>query len=118
MERSEEQKQTIAPDYPEVSQQTLLLAKYLVETEYQDLPSHVIEGMKALILDWLGSALAGKEFYPSDFVVRGSIRRSVRSSYNRKRVEIATEKRGDLLCCPLSSETWRSDRFCRSDNCK
>lgn len=66
MERSEEQKQTIAPDYPEVSQQTLLLAKYLVETEYQDLPSHVIEGMKALTLDWLGSALAGKEFYPSD----------------------------------------------------
>ena len=66
IERSEDQKPAIAPDCPEASQHTLLLAKYLVETEYQDLPSTVIEGMKALTLDWLGSALAGKDFYPSN----------------------------------------------------
>ncbi len=45
---------------------TALLVEYLVQTEYQELPLAVIEGMKALTLDWLASALAGKDFYPSD----------------------------------------------------
>ena len=45
---------------------TVELAEFLSKTRYEDLPQPVIEGMKALALDWLGSALAGKAFYPSD----------------------------------------------------
>lgn len=43
---------------------TQQLAEYIVNTRYEDLPETVIAGMKSLIIDWFGSALAGKEFYP------------------------------------------------------
>lgn len=45
---------------------TAQLAEFLSKTCYEDLPESVIAGMKALVLDWLGSALAGKAFYPSN----------------------------------------------------
>lgn len=45
---------------------TSQLAEFLSKTRYEDIPESVIEGMKALVLDWLGSALSGKSFYPSN----------------------------------------------------
>ncbi|GAB7386460.1 MmgE/PrpD family protein [Bacillaceae bacterium] len=36
------------------------LARFIVGTKYEDLPQNVVEFTKLCILDWLGSALAGK----------------------------------------------------------
>lgn len=44
---------------------TTQLATFLAQTRYEDIPQSVIIGMKALVLDWFGSALAGKNFYPT-----------------------------------------------------
>ncbi|MEW9673739.1 MmgE/PrpD family protein [Ammoniphilus sp. 3BR4] len=40
------------------------LAEYIVKTEYEHLPKNVVEFTKVCILDWLGSAIAGKEKLP------------------------------------------------------
>lgn len=40
------------------------LANYIVKTEFKDLPKDVVEFTKICILDWLGSALAGKDKPP------------------------------------------------------
>lgn len=45
---------------------TQLLAKFVADTTYQDIPHDVIDGMQRLCLDWFGSAISGKEFYPID----------------------------------------------------
>jgi 2-methylcitrate dehydratase PrpD len=40
------------------------LAEYVYQTSFQDLPEHVVEFTKICILDWYGSALAGKDLPP------------------------------------------------------
>ncbi len=43
---------------------TRALAEFAAELTYEDIPSLVIEGAKDLMVDWLGSALAGKGARP------------------------------------------------------
>jgi 2-methylcitrate dehydratase PrpD len=43
---------------------TRALAEFAAELKYEDIPSLVIEGAKDLMVDWLGSALAGKGARP------------------------------------------------------
>lgn len=43
---------------------TRTLAAFLAELRYEQLPGHVVERCQALYLDWLGSALAGKDHAP------------------------------------------------------
>jgi len=43
---------------------TRALAEFAAELRYDDIPSSVIEGAKDLMIDWLGSALAGKGARP------------------------------------------------------
>ncbi len=43
---------------------TRALAEFAAELRYEDIPSAVIEGAKDLMVDWLGSALAGKGARP------------------------------------------------------
>ncbi len=43
---------------------TRALAEFAAELRYDDIPAHVIEGAKDLMVDWLGSALAGKGARP------------------------------------------------------
>ena len=44
---------------------TRALAEFAAELRYDDIPSAVIDGAKDLMVDWLGSALAGKGARPS-----------------------------------------------------
>jgi 2-methylcitrate dehydratase PrpD len=43
---------------------TRALAEFVAELRYHDIPAHVIEGTKDLMVDWVGSALAGKGARP------------------------------------------------------
>src|ERR1051326_1150306 len=43
---------------------TRALAEFVAELRYDDIPAHVVEGTKDLMIDWLGSALAGKGARP------------------------------------------------------
>ncbi len=43
---------------------TRALAEFAAELQYADIPAHVIEGAKDLMVDWLGSAIAGKGARP------------------------------------------------------
>ncbi len=43
---------------------TRALAEFVADLRYDDLPAHVIDGTKDLMIDWLGSALAGKGARP------------------------------------------------------
>lgn len=43
---------------------TKTLAEYIYNTSFEDLPQEVIEFTKLCILDWYGSAIAGKEMAP------------------------------------------------------
>src|SRR6516165_5104056 len=43
---------------------TRALAEFVAELRFDDLPAHVIEGAKELMVDWLGSALAGRGARP------------------------------------------------------
>ena len=40
------------------------LAEYVCQTSFEDLPEHVVEFTKICILDWYGSAIAGKDMPP------------------------------------------------------
>ena len=40
------------------------LAEYVYQTSFEDLPEHVVEFTKICILDWYGSAVAGKDLPP------------------------------------------------------
>ena len=43
---------------------TRALAEFVADLRFDDIPAHVIEGTKDLMVDWLGSALAGKGARP------------------------------------------------------
>ncbi len=43
---------------------TRALAEFVADLRYDDIPAHVIDGTKDLMIDWLGSALAGKGARP------------------------------------------------------
>lgn len=43
---------------------TRLLAHFIARTHYDEIPEPVVTGMKALMIDWFGSVLAGQHFYP------------------------------------------------------
>src|SRR5437762_8196486 len=43
---------------------TRALAEFVAGLRYEDIPSRVIEGTKDLLVDWMGSALAGKGARP------------------------------------------------------
>lgn len=47
-----------------------LLAQFVAQLNYQDLPTPVIKRMQALLLDWFGSALAGKGAHPVESIYR------------------------------------------------
>src|SRR4051812_31634038 len=40
------------------------LASFIVKTKFKDLPQEVVDFTKLCILDWLGSAFAGKDMKP------------------------------------------------------
>ncbi len=40
------------------------LASFIVKTKFEDLPQEVVDLTKLCILDWLGSAIAGKDMKP------------------------------------------------------
>ncbi|HET7629362.1 MAG TPA: MmgE/PrpD family protein, partial [Bacillales bacterium] len=44
------------------------LAQYIVEMEYERLPGEVVAFTKLCILDWYGSALAGKDQPPVQMI--------------------------------------------------
>jgi 2-methylcitrate dehydratase PrpD len=44
------------------------IASYLVKSTYEDMPAEVIEFTKLCILDWLGSAVAGREKAPIQMI--------------------------------------------------
>jgi 2-methylcitrate dehydratase PrpD len=46
------------------------LAHFVTNTSYEDLPKDVVEFTKLCILDWYGSALAGKEKPPVQMILR------------------------------------------------
>lgn len=48
----------------EMATGTRALAEFVAELRYDDVPAAVIEGTKDLMIDWLGSALAGKGARP------------------------------------------------------
>jgi 2-methylcitrate dehydratase PrpD len=43
---------------------TRALAEFVADLRYDDIPAHVVEGAKDLMVDWFGSALAGKGARP------------------------------------------------------
>lgn len=43
---------------------TRALAEFVAELRFEDIPSHVIDGAKELMVDWFGSAVAGKGARP------------------------------------------------------
>lgn len=44
------------------------LARFISETKYENIPDEVIEFTKLCILDWLGTALAGKDKAPIQMI--------------------------------------------------
>lgn len=47
---------------------TKQLANFIAETKYEDIPKTVIECMKALTIDWLGSALGGAKLLSYELI--------------------------------------------------
>lgn len=43
---------------------TRTLCEFLAELRYEDVPPDVVSGAKRLLVDWIGSALAGKDSHP------------------------------------------------------
>ncbi|WP_047151806.1 MmgE/PrpD family protein [Aneurinibacillus tyrosinisolvens] len=72
------------------------IASYLIKTKYEDMPSEAVEFTKLCVLDWLASALAGREEPPIQM-----IHQVVRESGGNPQATLVTGERSSVLNAAL-----------------
>ena len=71
---------------------TRTLADFLAKLRYVDLPDSVVDRTEELFLDWLGSALAGRNYHPIPLFERYAARMGPGAGSNNANSQILTTR--------------------------